>query len=50
VLELGCAAGGNLMPMAASSPDSQFVGIDLSNVQITEGQETIKLWDWRTSS
>ncbi|MFT7582367.1 MAG: methyltransferase-like protein/trans-aconitate methyltransferase [Myxococcota bacterium] len=34
VLELGCAVGGNLLPMAAASPTSQFVGIDLSPVQI----------------
>ncbi len=30
VLELGCAGGGNLAPMAAAYPDSAFVGIDLS--------------------
>jgi tRNA G46 methylase TrmB len=30
VLELGCASGGNLIPMAAAYPDSRFVGIDLS--------------------
>jgi methyltransferase-like protein/trans-aconitate methyltransferase len=34
VLELGCAGGGNLMPMAAFLPHSEFVGIDLSRVQI----------------
>ena len=32
VLELGCAAGGNLLPMAASLPDSEFVGIDIAPV------------------
>jgi len=30
VLELGCGAGGNLVPMALASPDSEFVGIDLA--------------------
>jgi len=30
VLELGCAAGGNLIPMAVQYPESRFVGIDLS--------------------
>ena len=30
VLELGCADGGNLIPMAYGLPESQFVGIDLS--------------------
>lgn len=30
VLELGCGRGGNLIPMAAQYPASEFVGIDLS--------------------
>jgi methyltransferase-like protein len=34
VLELGCAGGGNLLPMAAYLPGSEFVGVDLSAVQI----------------
>ena len=34
VLELGCATGGNLLPMAELLPGSDFVGIDLSGVQI----------------
>ena len=38
VLELGCASGGNLMPMAAMWPESQFVGIDRSTRQVEEGQ------------
>ncbi|MEI8194795.1 MAG: methyltransferase regulatory domain-containing protein [Phycisphaerae bacterium] len=38
VLELGCAAGGNLIPMALLHPNSKFVGIDLSARQIAEGQ------------
>jgi len=33
VLELGSAVGGNLLPMAASLPQSRFVGVDLSGVQ-----------------
>ena len=41
VLELGCAQGGNLIPMAARYPDSEFVGIDLSRVQVEEGQAFI---------
>jgi methyltransferase-like protein/SAM-dependent methyltransferase len=36
VLELGCASGGNLLPMAASLRDSQFVGIDLSPHQVEQ--------------
>ena len=42
VLELGCASGGNLIPMALTSPDSRFVGIDLSREQIAEGQKTVE--------
>jgi methyltransferase-like protein/2-polyprenyl-3-methyl-5-hydroxy-6-metoxy-1,4-benzoquinol methylase len=30
VLELGCGAGGNLIPMALAFPESRFVGIDLA--------------------
>ena len=40
VLELGCAAGSNLIPMALSLPGSHFVGVDLSSRQIAEGQAT----------
>jgi methyltransferase-like protein/2-polyprenyl-3-methyl-5-hydroxy-6-metoxy-1,4-benzoquinol methylase len=42
VLELGCASGGNVIPMAADFPDASFVGIDLSNRQIDEGVNTIQ--------
>ena len=38
VLEIGCAAGSNLLPMAAVLPDSTFVGIDNSAVQIEQAQ------------
>jgi methyltransferase-like protein/SAM-dependent methyltransferase len=38
VLELGCASGGNLIPMGLSWPGSRFVGIDLSERQIRDGQ------------
>ena len=38
VLELGCAAGWNLIPMAQSLPDSTFVGIDYSPSQIAEAR------------
>lgn len=41
VLELGCAQGGNLIPMAARYPGSEFVGVDLSRVQVEEGQDFI---------
>lgn len=41
VLELGCASGGNIIPMATLLPNSSFTGIDLSEVQIKQGQEHI---------
>ena len=41
VLELGCAGGGNLIPMAWHLPDSEFVGIDLEESQVREGQGLI---------
>ena len=41
LLELGCAVGGNLIPMAYGLPESTFVGIDSSAHQIAEGQATV---------
>lgn len=41
VLELGCAGGGNLIPMAFHLPESDFLGIDLSNRQVLRGQRFI---------
>jgi methyltransferase-like protein/2-polyprenyl-3-methyl-5-hydroxy-6-metoxy-1,4-benzoquinol methylase len=41
VLELGCAAGGNLIPMAVAMPGATFTGFDLSGVQIEQARETI---------
>ena len=42
VLELGCATGNNLIPIAAQYPKSECVGVDLSKVQIEQGQEIVK--------
>jgi methyltransferase-like protein/protein-L-isoaspartate O-methyltransferase len=42
VLELGCAAGGNLIPMGFALPESTFVGIDLSARQVDQGQQVIE--------
>lgn len=41
VLELGCASGGNLIPMAYRYPNSRFVGIDLTPGQIAVGKQEI---------
>jgi SAM-dependent methyltransferase len=38
VLEIGCAEGMNLLPLAERFPDSQFTGIDFSPVQIANGE------------
>jgi methyltransferase-like protein/SAM-dependent methyltransferase len=42
VLELGCASGGNLIPMAFHLPGSEFVGVDLSGRQVAMGYEAIE--------
>ncbi|MDB5895349.1 MAG: hypothetical protein JWQ88_2880 [Rhodoferax sp.] len=41
VLELGCASGGNLIPFAARYPQACAVGVDLSPVQVADGQQNI---------
>ena len=41
VLEFGCASGGNLIPMAARLPNSNFLGIELSPEQAQEGATRI---------
>jgi len=42
VLELACASGGNIIPLAQALPKSHFVGIDLSKRQIEDGQKVVK--------
>ncbi len=42
VLELGCASGDNLIPMALELPNARFVGIDLSVRQIEDGQRQVR--------
>lgn len=42
VLEIGCASGDNLLPLATAFPKAQFVGLDYSQVQITAAQESQK--------
>lgn len=41
VLELGCASGGNLIPLAARFPEARFLGIDLSEVEVQHGREQV---------
>ncbi|HEX7154485.1 MAG TPA: methyltransferase regulatory domain-containing protein [Thermoanaerobaculia bacterium] len=41
VLELGCADGGNLIPMAIELPESRFTGVDLSPRQIEAGRAEV---------
>ena len=38
MLEIGCAAGGNLIPFAAAHLQAHTVGIDLSQVQVDQGR------------
>ena len=42
ILELGCAAGGNLIPHAILYPKAHLVGVDLSKVQIDEANKNVK--------
>lgn len=42
VLELGCAAGGNLLPFAAAYPSAYALGIDLSAQQVASGQAVVE--------
>lgn len=41
VLELGCASGGNIIPLAVRYPHARFIGIDLSLRQVEDGQRAI---------
>lgn len=38
VLDIGCASGGNTLPMAAQLPGAEVVGVDLSGVQIARAR------------
>src|ERR1700754_855638 len=42
VLEIGCAAGNNLIPFAAWHPQAEVVGVDLSQVQIDQGRRRVQ--------
>src|SRR5574338_996005 len=42
ILELGCASGGNIIPLAMHFPNAECVGIDLAEKQIEEGLKHIE--------
>lgn len=50
ILEIGCAGGGNLLPMASMFPNAQCVGVELSQVQCDYGSEAIKFTDFKNAS
>jgi SAM-dependent methyltransferase len=39
ILEVGCARGANLVPMAYALPEAELIGIDLSERQIAEARQ-----------
>ena len=41
VLELGCASGGNLIPLAFHYPDGHYIGVDYSERQIEVAAKTV---------
>ncbi len=41
ILEIGCASGGNIIPLAYQFPEAHFTGFDYSAKQITAGRERI---------
>jgi SAM-dependent methyltransferase len=41
VLELGCASGGNIIPLAARFPKARFTGVDLSARHVAEANARI---------
>ena len=41
VLELGCASGGHIIPLAARFPDARFLGVDFDAREIETGQRRI---------
>jgi len=42
LLEIGCAGGGNILPMAQVFPQSQFMGVDLGSRHIADAQAMAK--------
>jgi methyltransferase-like protein len=42
MLELGCASGGNMIPLAMRFPNSRFRGIDLTERHVSDGQARVR--------
>ena len=42
ILELGCAGGANIIPLAMRYPNAECVGVDLSKVQIDAAKKQVK--------
>src|SRR4051795_3487732 len=42
VLEIGCGAGANLIPMAYQYPGSEFVGLDAAELVIRAGNQEVE--------
>lgn len=42
ILEIGCAFGGNIIPLAQQFPKAKIIGLDLSPKQIAVGQNAVK--------
>jgi len=42
ILELGCASGGNILPMADQLPGARFLGIDMSRRQIEQANAVVE--------
>ncbi len=42
VLELGCASGGNIIPMAYDLPHSKFVGVEISEQYVADARQAIE--------
>ena len=39
ILEIGCASGGHILPLAAAMPEARFLGVDLSPAQVAAGEK-----------
>lgn len=42
LLEIGCADGGNLIPLCSAYPGSEFVGVDISGAQVRAARARIE--------